>query len=686
MVQSLYSPCFESLRDMLEKQSAKYPDKIVFTEFGDDGQEAVSITYAQLAKSSRSIAASLIQFSPPGSRCLILQSPGINFIKALFACFYAGIIAIPSYPPRPNKKNERFWSIVKNAEPHLVLLDQKGTAAYRNTINKAMIGKPAPKEVLIDSICGTANEFAFPATDPSDIALLQYTSGTTEEPLGTMISHQNILYNSAVIKTAFVHDDSLIGVNWLPPYHDMGLIGTIIQPIYVGGSNILIAPGDFLRNPAIWPKAITFYKGTTAGCPNFALNFLCDRISEEQKKDIDLSSLKVFFCGSEQIHPASVIRFEKYFSSCGYRKGTFLPCYGLAENTLMVSGIQQSNGPTFLEIDRHSLEMLNLVSVKSQEGKSITLTNCGRTFLDDKIKIVEPVTGMPLPEGQVGEIWISSPANCLGYYRNPSKTQWLFSFIDTAEHNKYMRTGDMGFLHNSQLFITGREKELIKIRGKNHYPNDIERSANTCHKALQPNACAAFQVQVNHSEKVIIFQEVKRTAVREVDPEKIVEAIRLAVSSEHEISVYAVVLFSPGRIPRTSSGKIQHSKCRSMWIKDSLSPIHMSLNEKPSDEPIITNMGSDPDITQIQEWLVSWLAKKINIDPSSIDPQIPILSYGLDSMGAVELEREVKAQFGIEIHPGDFMENNSIESLVQKGLIGLSEYNKNSDDQYSTAI
>lgn len=655
---------------MLDDQALKYAEKIAFIELDHLGQEIGRISYHDLMQRSKSLAAVLLEKDQKRDACLVILTPGIDYVVAILGCIYAGIAAIPTFPPRPNKENERFRSIVNSAKPSSVILDKDSQINLEKSVSNSGI-QLATAEINIDKIPASAHTlYKTPNILPEDVALLQYTSGTTGTPLGTMITHEGILHNSELIKTSFGHDDNLTGVNWLPPFHDMGLIGTIIQPLYVGGSNVIIQPNDFLKNPVIWLDAITKYRATTAGCPNFALDLLTEKIKPEQKENIDLSSLKVFFCGSEPIHPGSVKGFAHAFAPCGYREKVFLPCYGLAENTLMATGIHFSESPEYLFIDRKPLETMGIVSASDNQENRLGLVGCGKVWLDEELKIVEPETGITLPEGQVGEVLIKSRSACRGYYNKPLQSKELFLSGEKMNGSKpFMKTGDLGFIFNEQLFITGRIKEMMKIRGKSHYPYDIERTVEDCHPALQANACAAFHISKGQQEELVIIQEIKRTAIRDLDGDEVVEAIRMAVSSEHEIAAYAVALVSPGRIPRTSSGKIQRIKSRAMWLDHSLKTIFFSeLTNGNSGGQTPEDTVTDPDIEHLQEWLIQWLSNKVGIDPKTIDPGKPILAYGLDSMGAVELEREVNEKFGIEIHLADFLENNTIKALARIGM------------------
>jgi acyl-CoA synthetase (AMP-forming)/AMP-acid ligase II/acyl carrier protein len=660
---------FSQLTELLDYRASVNKDDLAFVVLDQDGIEIEKINYGDLIRLSKSIAAGLQGKTKQGDSCLLLSAPGLDFITALFGCIYAGLVAIPAYPPKKNKKNDRLWSVIEDANPACILLSQEienMLVANPDAFEK-MIG--IPRMIIDRKSADHSDQYKYPALSDNDTILLQYTSGTTGNPLGTMINHAGIMHNSEVIKIAFGHDAKLTGVNWLPPYHDMGLIGTIFQPLYVGGKNIIITPFDFLRNPVIWLNAITKYKGTTAGCPNFALDLLVEKISPEQKTDIDLSSLKVLFCGSEPIRSTTLKNFTQAFEACGFTEDMFLPCYGLAENTLMVTGIHHSEKPEYLLADRQSLENTNKVVISSDADTALSFVSCGYPWLDDQVLIVDPEKCIASGEDTIGEIWTRSGSVCQGYWNQADKNEEIFNAgINGSKEGPFMKTGDLGFLHNGQLYIAGRIKDMIIIRGMNHFPCDIENTVEHSHPALQAHGCAAFSSEIDNHERLIIIQEIKRTAIRELNGKEVIEAIRSAISAEHEIPVFAIELISPGRMCKTTSGKIQHKKCESMWMDKALKSVYSWKQEFGEYKHTIYKGGDERNQENVQAWLINWLSNKVKISPESINPNMPILSYGLDSLGAVELEREVKEKFGIEIHLADFLENNTISALVSIGI------------------
>ncbi len=669
MARPLITESKSTFIDILDQREQLQRDKTALIKLDRDGRECDRISYADLIASAKITATSILKRSRPGKTCLIIASPGLDFAIALLACFYAGVIAVPVHPPRKKKRNERLANIIRDANPDCQVLGNE----YQEMISEGSSGNPELEElpiILISRINHTGKEhFNLPRLKPDDIALLQYSSGTTGRPRGSMITHRNILHNSEVIRASFNHDPDLIVVTWLPPYHDMGLIGTLLQPIFIGGTNVIINPVDFLRNPVIWLEAISKYKGTTAGCPNFALDLLADRISEEQKEHIDLGSLKVFFCGSEPVRRTSLEKFYHAFKDCNFHEEMYLPCYGLAENTLMATGIEQGNKPIYIEADQHLFEKSRKISQVNEGNKAVSFVGCGYPWIGDEIKIADPDSGDLLPDKSVGEILIRGKAVFGGYWNAKNEnTSPLIRKQTDKDDSPYLRTGDLGFYHEGQLFICGRIKDLIIIRGSNYFPDDIESSAENSHNSLQIHGGAAFSFDDGREEKLVIVHEVKRTALNELNGKVVAETIRKAIMSEHEIVVHAVCLIGPARLPKTTSGKKQRLKCREMWLNDQFTPLYEWNDESGTQSLPAKTTVEVTSATELEAWLIQWLGRKLKINEKDIDPEAPIMSCGLDSMGAVELEREVKEAFEIEIHLADIFENNTITALSKIGM------------------
>jgi acyl-CoA synthetase (AMP-forming)/AMP-acid ligase II len=389
-----------------------------------------------------------------------------------------------------------------------------------------------------------------------------------------MVSHGNLLHNSALIHQSFADTPNSQGVTWLPSYHDMGLIGGVLQPLYVGAPMILMPAVMFMQKPFRWLEAISRFKATTSGGPNFAYDLCIRKITPEQRASLDLSSWEVAFTGAEPVRAQTLEDFAATFESCGFRKEAFHPCYGMAETTLIVSGGLKTAPPIIRPVDGVALEQNKVVAATSTQENIRTIVGCGQSWLDQKILIVDPESLIPCSANQVGEIWVSGPSIAQGYWNRPEETQQSFHayLADTGE-GPFLRTGDLGFLQDGELFVTGRIKDVIIIRGQNHYPQDIELTVEKSHPALRTGCGAAFTVEVKGSERLVVVQEVERSYLRKLDMNEVVGNIRASVAAEHALQLYATVLVKTGSIPKTSSGKIQRHACRSGFLAGTLNVV-----------------------------------------------------------------------------------------------------------------
>ncbi len=558
---------------LLEHRAKYQPDATTYRFLVDGDSQEVALTNQELDCLARRIAYELQRRGLSGERALLLYPAGLEFIAAFFGCLYAGVVAVPAYPPRMNRSLDRIQTIAQDAQAKVALT----TADVWKRIQTLLPKTPFLQHlqwIPTDTIPpGGEDHWEDPGIDGSTLAMLQYTSGSTGTPNGVMLTHANLLHNSALICYAFEHTRSGTGVFWLPAYHDMGLIGGISQPLYVGRPNILMSPMAFLQRPLRWLKAITRYRGTTSGGPNFAYELCLKRIRPEQRDQLDLSSWQVAFNGAEPIRAETLERFAEFFAPCGFRMEAFYPCYGLAECTLIATGGYKPDPPVFLWVDAQQLEQNTVVETAPGASGSRRLVGCGQRLPDLEVVIVDPQTHTLCPPGKVGEIWIQGPSVAQGYWNRPEKTQQVFRAClkDTGE-GPFLRTGDLGFFHRGELYCTGRLKDLIIIRGRNHYPQDIELTAQRSHPALRAEATAAFTVPgPEGQEQLVIVQELERR--QDKHAAAAIAAIRRAVAQEHDLVVDAVVLIRAGSIPKTSSGKIQRHACRRAYLDGTLTVI-----------------------------------------------------------------------------------------------------------------
>jgi acyl-CoA synthetase (AMP-forming)/AMP-acid ligase II len=561
-----------SLIEIINCRSQYQPDKQAYIFLQNGEEESASLTYAELNRRARAIAARLQAWK--GERALLLYPSGLEFITAFFGCLYAGVIAVPVYPPKRNQKLSRLLSIVNDSQTKIALTTSSILVDMSHRWQEETDPLNQLNWVATDTIEADPQEFVPQLITPDSLAFLQYTSGSTGTPKGVMVTHDNLIHNSECIKQAFELTSDSVSVSWLPTFHDMGLIDGVIQPLYTGFTGYLMPPVAFLMKPVCWLQAITRYKATHCGGPNFAYDLCVSKVSAEQLKTLDLSSWDSAYSGSEPVHSETLKLFAEKFRDCGFKENFFYPCYGMAEATLFISGGYKQAPPIVKRVQTQALEENKIVEVthpktSSQEGTK-AIVGCGHNWLDYKIVIANPETFEPCADGRVGEIWVSSASVTKGYWNRPQQTQETFQAYLKDGSGPFLRTGDLGFLQNSELYVTGRIKDIIIIRGQNHYPQDVELTVQKSHPALRLNCGAAFTIEVKGKEQLIIVQEVERTYLRKLDVNNVVEIITQAVSAEHGLQVYATVLVKTGSIPKTSSGKIQRHACRTKFLNGSL--------------------------------------------------------------------------------------------------------------------
>ena len=559
--------------DLLGHRRRYQPDDIAYTFLVDGEKQQIHITYRELDRQARAIGAWLQSHGLADERAMLFYPPGLEFMAAFFGCLYAKVVPVPLYPPRPNQSLARVVAVVEDAEATIGLT----AGSILKRIGPMIDQTPELQKLTWLSTCevpaGMEERWERPDVRGSTLAFLQYTSGSTGTPKGVMLSHANLMHNSAVIGHMFEHTRSGLGVFWRPSYHDMGLIGGILQPLWVGRPNVMMSPMAFLQKPFRWLSAISRFRGTTSGGPNFAYELCVRKITPEQRKSLDLSSWTVAFNGAEPVRAETLEQFAETFAPCGFRPEAFYPCYGLAEATLIVSGGYVKERPKVRCFDAGALSSGKVQDAAPGNGDVRELIGCGTAVPDAQIVIADPETLTRCPPDRVGEIWTSSPSVAQGYWRDPETTQATFHarLVDTGE-GPFLRTGDLGFLRDGELFITGRIKDIIIINGLNHYPHDIELTVEKSHAQLRPGCGAAFTVVRHREEQLVVVQELERgTAEEDLGP--IFAAIRHAVWQEHELSVRAIVLIRPGSIPKTSSGKIQRHACREAYLQNDLAAI-----------------------------------------------------------------------------------------------------------------
>ncbi|MGB3311937.1 MAG: AMP-binding protein [Nodosilinea sp.] len=669
---------------------------------------AQTITYSELQQQAQAIAVLLQDLNCQNQPVLLLYPAGLDYIAAFLGCLYGGAIAVPAYPPRPNRSLDRIQAMVQDAGATLALTDQ----ATLQKLERRLAETPSLRSLYCLSTDGLqpdlAQQWRPPAVQAETLALLQYTSGSTALPKGVMISHDNLLHNSGLISRCFGNTTASRGVSWLPPYHDMGLVGGILQPLYVGAEMTLMSPVSFLQRPVRWLEAISHYRATTSGGPNFAYDLCSRKTTPEQRRALDLSNWELAFSGAEPVQQATLTQFAAAFACSGFRPQAFYPCYGMAETTLLVTGEAVQTEPKRLVLKAADLQKNRVtLGTDAADDTARPIVSCGPPAIPNQVCIVDPDSHRLCPTDSIGEIWVRwSRSIAQGYWQQAAATQQAFkaTLADTAE-GPFLRTGDLGFLHGDDLYVTGRLKDLIIIRGRNHYPQDIEATAEQAHRALRQGGGAAFSVVWEDTEQLVITHELERSALRTADPEAIFAALRRRVAEHHDLQVGAIALLKPNAMPKTSSGKVQRHLCRSMFLADQFDVVHgwpaaaakqaLASTETPIEDnspesatpsaavavaAIATQNPSqtsavDPSYQSIPEtyvltspeviadWMVTWLATSLKVPRASLDVHQPLAEHGLDSLAAVELAEALESALGIPLSPTLAYEYPTIEAL-----------------------
>ncbi|SFK58154.1 non-ribosomal peptide synthetase [Methylocapsa palsarum] len=638
-----------------------------FVFLSDGETESASLTFGQLDLHARAIAVRLLEAARPGDRALLLYPPGLDFISAFFGCLYAGIVAVPAYPPS-RRRLEGARPIVQDCAPALVLT----TEALREEYSR--LGAQAwAREDLVWISTDRMDLDAAALWTPSDIrpdsiAFLQYTSGSTGKPKGVMVSHGNLIANEAAIKGAFAHDSAPVVVGWLPLYHDMGLIGNVLQPLYAAGTAVLMPPLAFLEKPLRWLEAISAYRAHTSGGPNFAYELCLRKISPKDRRGLDLTSWAVAFNGSEPVRASTLDRFAAAFAECGFSSASFYPCYGLAEATLFVSGPARGCAPHVEGFDKAALAQGAAVVAPGSVEERTALVGCGHGAPGHEVKIVDPDTLIDCAEGRVGEIWLAGPSVAQGYFGQTALSEEVFRARAAAGDGTFLRTGDLGFKSGASLFIAGRIKDLIIVRGANYYAADFERVLDHV-EGLRSGCNAAFSADIGGEEKLILVAEAQRDSFRSRGPASIFQAIREAIASEYDLEIGEIVLTNPGAVPKTTSGKVRRRACREAYLAGALQILARRGIEPAAEglEPGQDSSGRPPQKSPpeiIERILRTEAARLLRCAAAHIPASASLGELGLDSMRVIELKHAVEAALPINLPLAMLMSEKPIGAVA----------------------
>ncbi len=720
-----------TLDGVLRARAAEHGSRRLYT-YLDYVQPAQNCSYAELDVRAKEIAAWLQQRGAEGERVLLIFPQGLDFIAAFFGCLYAGAIAVPAYPPRKNQKSTRIETILADSGATLALSHGDTLAPLRERFDEWPSLAALDWLAVDDGAAGLdAARWSEPEADSQRPAFLQFTSGSTGDPKGVIVTHANILSNQQHIGRAFRQRPEFHCGGWLPMYHDMGLIGNMLHPLVWGGNLAFMSPVAFLQQPIRWLRLISDYRVSISGAPNFAYQLCADETSDEERAGLDLSCWEVAYNGAEPIHAETLRRFAAAFAPYGLAAEAICPCYGMAETTLLVSGSHPGEAVITTSVDAERLGQ-GIVQVADPQGansqgsdaggdeprtagegsrKALELVACGEPDPEMTVLIVDPETRLPCAANQVGEIWASGTSVAAGYWGRPEVSAATFGATladGPAEmrERKFLRTGDLGFLHDGQLYVTGRLKDLLIVRGANHYPQDIERTVAASHEALMADAGAVFALpgEDGGSERVVVVNELQRSHLRTANHEEIFAAVRRAVASEHELTIEAIVLLRTVSIPKTSSGKIQRRLTRQMFEADELKVVGRwnrgeaaGSQELAHDELAAVEEGQLPEgelsavtaestatlaalssderlaITELEDWLIERLAARLKIAPTQIGHRQPFATFGVDSLTAVRMAGELETKLSRTISPTVAWDHRHVAGLAYFLVTGRSE-------------
>ena len=558
---------FSSLVALLARRAETQPDERAYLFLSDRGEEEAVLTFRELHEAAQALAAQLIGIARPGDRALLVFPPGAEFMVAFFGCLIARVIAVPMMLPRRQSARDASAGIMANCEPAVALTS--AAFATRKDLH-ARFAREGLQWLPVDLAPAGPRATGLPEPEAQDIAFLQYTSGSTSDPKGVAVNHANLLANLEMIRLSLGTTRQSTYVNWVPLYHDMGLILNALEALYVGALCVLMAPNGFMQRPLNWLRAIHRYRAEVGCSPNFGYDLCVSRYRTEQMEGIDLSSWKVALNGAEPVHAETIKRFSETFAGHGFDPNASFPAYGMAEATLLISGGRRGAGRVIRTVGRTALQA-HIVGAPADEADVQILVGCGRALVNEQIAIVDPESRKRLPHDRVGEIWVNGPNVARAYWRNAEATATGLSaqIEGDGDGANWLRTGDLGFLDAAgELFITGRIKDLVIIRGINHYPQDIEHTVQALNPTLRQNCGAVFSVPDGRGdEALVVVQEIERTARHSIDPAELKGLIREGVADQHELFARHVVLIKPGALPKTTSGKIQRSLARRLFLE-----------------------------------------------------------------------------------------------------------------------
>jgi acyl-CoA synthetase (AMP-forming)/AMP-acid ligase II/acyl carrier protein len=664
MTQHPFAPPVDTLVALLRHRALHQPTRIAYTFLADGESDVHNWTYAELDERARAVAAWLQAGQVPGARVLLLFEEGLDYLAALYGCMYADCLAVPVHPPDPRRLHRtlpRLQSIASDARVTAVLTTSDIAQGMTSALPEVPVLQSAAWLSLDTQERQGASQWTDPGKGPDDLAYLQYTSGSTSTPKGVMISHRNLMHQLRDFDTGYNHTPDSVLVTWLPATHDLGLVYGRFMPLFIGMRCVFMSPVSFMQRPIRWMKAVSDYRGSHTPSPNFGFEIIARKTTAEQRAPLDLSSLRVVLNGAEAIRWESERMFIETLVPHGMPRQAVTHAMGMSESTAkIITEPIDRYPPKFAYLDAEAFENNRVVLVESDAPHAREVASCGLTVLDTLVVIADPDTKACLGENRVGEMWVSGTTVAQGYYNRETASQETFGAYLDDGRGPFLRTGDLAFIHEQEVYLTGRLKDLVIIRGQNHHPQDIEWSLQESHAAIRPNCSAAFGVRQDNEERLAVITEVYPDRV--TDPEPVFAAIRQAVG-EHGLMPCAIVLIAPRSLPKTSSGKIQRTKSRTLFVANELSVVARwdAPRTSPSAAPVSTGLLerlNQSSGRQTQRILVDYIANLaaalLGLDLEDIEVDRPFGEIGLDSITAVELVEEVGSALGREV-PGTLL-------------------------------
>lgn len=660
-------PAPRTLMRQLDRHAYEKPDTPAFRFIRGPDFSTTDLSFAALRAQALRVAQALRARHAEGNRVLLVLPPGGDYIAGFLGCLYAGAIAVPIYPPRRNRPPERFATVARNSAARFALATDDVRRQVESTLAPELLSELEVTWLTPDGEDGAPQQWALPYVDANTPAFLQYTSGSTAEPKGVVVTHGSLEHNVGLIAEPFgMEAADVLGLSWLPPFHDLGLIGNLLAAVHHGVTEVIMTPQVFMSDPLGWLRAISHFRATSSAAPNFAYELCATRATPEVVAALDLSCWKTAFNGAEPILPGTLERFARTFAPSGFAASAMCPGYGLAEATLAVSAQRRGAGAVICSFDREALRRHEAQPTSGADA-SVRLVGSGEILGGQTVVIVDPDTRRPCAADGVGEIWVAGPSVARGYWANAEASRETFQARTQPDGaGPFLRTGDLGFLSEGQLFITGRRKDLIIIGGTNHYPQDIEATARGAHPALAEATGAAFAIIDETGESLAVVHEIGLKH-RNADFAHVAAAMRGAISEAHQLAVthYALVRFAS--LPKTSSGKIQRSRCRELFLAGQLD-VYLKTGDASArvPEPAVQNNASPlppAEFVRLREGVARILA----LAPVALDPALPLLQQGMSSLRAVELQGFLEREFGCRLEYEDFFEPwtlNRLASLV----------------------